>query len=405
MPAVCGGTTRVCTISLRTLRGAIGGPMATEVGWCIFSAECLWHALGNGIHIICEATVCGDVKMIQHGAWYVKVLGVADIVLTFVPVAGEAAKAGETALRLGIDIGDHLSEQEAAGAVKRIAEDAAISCITECFPAGTQVATPEGRKPIERVRVGEQVLTEDPKTGKVETEAVTAVRHDPPTWVMAIGLADGSTIEVTPEHPFWVDRGGTFAGPGWLKAGELRIGDQLRTAGGADATVVSLRYHVERVEVYTLTLGSNHDFFVGDARVLVHNCNATEIANSLARVEQVRNTINVGKDRNIAIADISIGGTNQELVGVSGAALRPGTVPPTINHLFTYIASGPKSRTLDAESKILEYLAAQLPGDATGTIRLFSELPVCTSCSGVISQFEKRFPGINVTVASGPLRP
>jgi hypothetical protein len=69
----------------------------------------------------------------------------------------------------------------------------------------------------------------------------------------------------------WVDRGTNFVGPGWLQAGQLRLGDQLRTASGRDVTVVSLRYHAAKVEVYTLTLGQNHDFFASVARVLVHN--------------------------------------------------------------------------------------------------------------------------------------
>ncbi|MGH2411125.1 MAG: Hint domain-containing protein, partial [Chloroflexota bacterium] len=139
-------------------------------------------------------------------------------------------------------VGVHLTEEEARAEGARIAEVIVRDCVTHCFPAGTLVATTHGAQPIERVRVGDQVLTENTKTGKVEAETVQAVHHDPPTWVMAIGLADGSTIEVTPEHPFWVDRGVYFVGPGWLQAGDLRVGDQLRTASGGEATVVALRY-------------------------------------------------------------------------------------------------------------------------------------------------------------------
>jgi len=43
--------------------------------------------LGNGIHVICDATICGDVNAIQHGTWYMKFLGATDIVLFFVPIA------------------------------------------------------------------------------------------------------------------------------------------------------------------------------------------------------------------------------------------------------------------------------------------------------------------------------
>lgn len=48
---------------------------------------------------------------------------------------------------------------------------------------------------------------------------------------------------------------------------------------------------------------------------------------------------------------------------------------------------------LDSEVKIFEYLGSSLPSDATGTLPLFSELPLCVSCSGVVPQFEKSIPG------------
>ena len=282
VPLLCGTSSRVCLISSRNPRH-VG---AADCGFLSFACDLVGSFVSgarhilvyaiDGARILCDATLCGDLTTIRNGPWYMKILAAGDIILTFVPVGGEVLKGGEIAARLTVGIGEHLSAPEAEKVAARIGEEVAAACRTRCFPAGTLVATPEGGKPIERVRAGDQVLTEDPKTGKVEAEAVAAVRHDAPTWVMAIGLADGSTIEVTPEHPFWVDRGSNFAGPGWLKAGELRIGDQLRTAGGAEATVVALRYHVERVEVYTLTLGANHDFFVGTARVLVHNCNPAD---------------------------------------------------------------------------------------------------------------------------------
>jgi len=53
-------------------------------------------------------------------------------------------------------------------------------------------------------------------------------------------------------------------------------------------------------------------------------------------------------------------------------------------------------RATDAEYKILDNIADAL-GDnsnATGTIYLFSELEICSSCSNVIIQFEQRFPNI-----------
>jgi len=147
---------------------------------------------------------------------------------------------------------------------------AGSGCI-RCFPAGTKVATAKGTLPIERLRKGDKVLAEDPKTGKVEAELVQAVIVRPVSPLIELDLSDGSAIRVQPDHPFWVDHGQGLRGSGWLKAGELRPGDRLRTASGKDVTVVRVRRNVGRAMVYTLTVARDHTFFVGSARVLVHN--------------------------------------------------------------------------------------------------------------------------------------
>jgi Pretoxin HINT domain len=89
--------------------------------------------------------------------------------------------------------------------------------------------------------------------------------------LMAVQLSDGSAITVTVHHPFWVDRGLAMHGPRWLQAGQLRRGDHLSTASGTDVRVTGLRYNGGHVVMYTLTVAYDHTFFVGSARVLVHN--------------------------------------------------------------------------------------------------------------------------------------
>jgi len=61
----------------------------------------------------------------------------------------------------------------ARDAVKGAAEACAL-----CFPAGTLVATPQGMHAIDTLHVGDQVLSENPATGKVDAEAVQAVIRD-----------------------------------------------------------------------------------------------------------------------------------------------------------------------------------------------------------------------------------
>ena len=65
-----------------------------------------------------------------------------------------------------------------------------------------------------------------------------------------------------------------IAKPEWLAAGSLQAGDRLRTKGGKDVTILQVRYHAGYAHVYTLTVATDHDFFVGAAGALVHNQDA-----------------------------------------------------------------------------------------------------------------------------------
>jgi len=141
-----------------------------------------------------------------------------------------------------------------------------------CFPGGTGVLTPHGLAAIASLHVGDLVLAEDPAAGKVEPEKVKAVIDDGLQPLMQVRLSDGSSLSVTTNHPFYVDGGPGIATPQWVSAGDLRLGDRIRTASGRDLVVTNLWDDVGSAHVYTLTIAVDHDFFVGTARVLVHNC-------------------------------------------------------------------------------------------------------------------------------------
>jgi len=141
-----------------------------------------------------------------------------------------------------------------------------------CFPAATGVDTPHGQRAIATLHVGDMVLAEDPRTGTVTSEPVTAVIDDGIKPLLAVALSDGEAITVTANHPFWVDAGDQLTSPGWLRADALRAGDRLRTADGHAVTVTGLRLGVGHAEVYSLTVARDHTYFVGSLPVLVHNC-------------------------------------------------------------------------------------------------------------------------------------
>jgi len=159
------------------------------------------------------------------------------------------------------------AEQQELGRVLQALE---TGC-TPCFPAGTRVATPRGTRAIERLHVGERVWAENSKTGKVEAEPREAVRIEPVQPLVEVDLSDGSVVRATPTHAFWLDGGVGLHGQGWLVASKLLPGDLLRTVRGRHVHVVRLRRTAGHAVVYTLTVAKDHTFFVGTARVLVHN--------------------------------------------------------------------------------------------------------------------------------------
>jgi hypothetical protein len=79
-------------------------------------------------------------------------------------------------------------------------------------------------------------------------------------------VLDSGTIETTPNHPYF------SADRGWVDAGELAIGEQIRTDSGANAIVLSYTVEATPTPMWDITVEDAHSFFVGQAAVLVHNC-------------------------------------------------------------------------------------------------------------------------------------
>jgi hypothetical protein len=83
-------------------------------------------------------------------------------------------------------------------------------------------------------------------------------------------IAGGQSITTTPGHPFWsVDR------RSWVAAGELRVGERLRTGDGSSVPVEGKSpLRRELIELYNIEVEEFHTYFVGsDIRsgILAHN--------------------------------------------------------------------------------------------------------------------------------------
>jgi RHS repeat-associated protein len=148
-------------------------------------------------------------------------------------------------------------------------------CNTEdSFTPDTRVLLADGRVvPIRDVRVGDVVLATDPVTGRTTPQRVTATwsHVDLEMTDLQIVAADGvvHVLHTTPQHAFWSD-----SRAAWISAGDLHIGDTLRTATTrAGAQVIAVSTYVAARTMLDLTVGDVHTYYVlaGDAPVLVHN--------------------------------------------------------------------------------------------------------------------------------------
>lgn len=135
-----------------------------------------------------------------------------------------------------------------------------------CFVKGTTVQTKNGPKAIQDIKIGDQVWAKNLTTGKSELRPVTGLFQKRSTTLMSITLARGATVMVTQEHPFMVE------GQGWVLSGNLRVGDHLTQRDGGAATIAAIDVHPGGPTVYNFEVAGDHNYYITDAQLLVHNC-------------------------------------------------------------------------------------------------------------------------------------
>ncbi|WP_143663505.1 polymorphic toxin-type HINT domain-containing protein [Streptomyces sp. NRRL B-24085] len=205
--------------------------------------------------------------------------------------AAEAAFAVRTAMRGGTGIGRAIwglrGSGMSASAAARLESIGRQALQSMCFPAGTEVATEHGTKPIEEIRAGDRVWAQDPETGERRLRTVAGVMQRTTDALVSVDIGM-ETLRATTEHPFWV------RGKGWTGARALRPGDWLTTLDGKGARVESVSVKRAPVQVFNFEVEGDHTYFVGASRVLVHNAcriwpnnGAATLAEELALAERL----------------------------------------------------------------------------------------------------------------------
>ena len=137
-----------------------------------------------------------------------------------------------------------------------------------CFVAGTLISTLQGYKVIEKLKIGETVLSYNEKLRKNEYNHILDIMiHDTIELFYTI-YVDNETITATGTHPFYIIRNGVGS---WVELQDVNIGDYVLYADGTIHQINNIDIDIKAKRVYNLEVAGNHNYYVGLNQILVHN--------------------------------------------------------------------------------------------------------------------------------------
>ena len=135
-----------------------------------------------------------------------------------------------------------------------------------CFVAGTLVMAVVGMVAIETIKSGDKVISTDPETMETSPKTVLETYIREVTTLVHLTV-NGEEIVTTVDHPFYVKN------QGFIKAGELIVGDELLDVNGNVLLVENFDVELTEkpVTVYNFQVEDFHTYYVGENNILVHN--------------------------------------------------------------------------------------------------------------------------------------
>lgn len=175
-------------------------------------------------------------------------------------VDGGGIWIGEAPHKANIEINEQGVEAAAATGITFIL----------CFAKGTPVQTPDGDVPIERLRVGDLVMSRNEHNveGRIQPKRIEEIFHGRAE-IVELHVGD-QVIRVTKEHRFFVEH------EGWMPVAEMVPGNRIATDLSSWKRVDNIVESGEIVPVHNFRVADYHTYFVGSEEwgfaAWTHNC-------------------------------------------------------------------------------------------------------------------------------------
>ncbi|WP_170166737.1 RHS repeat-associated core domain-containing protein [Lentzea atacamensis] len=297
---------------------------------------------------------------------------------------------------------------DAAARLRRVEEkaeevaEAATKCLVNSFVPGTRVLMADGSsKPIEQIKLGDQVLATDPETGQSRAEGVvrTIVGDGSKNLVQLTVDGQSEKIVATDGHRFWLPELKE-----WVRADKLVAGVWLQTSSGTWVQVVQVRRWSAEQRVHNLTVSGAHTYSVlaGNTAFLSHNCGVVDAV--LAEAEAVADLS--GSQRPNAIEALQVPG-HAPIVAHSDGGVGNRRVHPVVQEILDRIPPGQQqgknhggcglvqclTEALDAGLDPTGATAAAVIGRARGNANFKRMIGPCASCQALVDHFNIDFKG------------
>lgn len=152
--------------------------------------------------------------------------------------------------------------------------------VIECFPAGTKITMSDGSsKDIEKVEVGDEVLSFNEETKQQEIKIVTKCNSPIHNDLVKYTFNSGESLICTFDHPLYVnDLSLASFIPEWTTAryelnetiSKIKQGDSVYSSNGDILTIVDIEaLRPDSTQTYIITVEDNHNFYANN--ILVHN--------------------------------------------------------------------------------------------------------------------------------------